>query len=65
MKVKELKGLYKEAREKGKEEFTADGCLLVTDYAKYLIEALDMQHIGDDVELDMTQTIISFKDKGE
>jgi len=65
MKVKELKALYKDVRENNDTEFTADGCLLLTDYAKYLIEALDMQNIGDDVELDMTQPIIDFKDKGE
>ena len=47
-KLKRLKQAYAQAVEEEAEEFTFDGNVFVTGYAKYLIEYLELRFTGQD-----------------
>lgn len=50
----EFKKLYKKAADKKAEMFEVNGAVLLTDYAKYLIEYLEhIQHFPEEMEIDL------------
>ena len=61
--VKDLKKAYLKADREGKEQFEIDGFVLVTGYAKYLLEYLKSKGVPDGKPLKsfMTQPIIDTK----
>ena len=49
--LKQLKQLYAQAEKKGDSEFVFEGKTLVTNFAKYLIEYLELQKLDKNQEL--------------
>jgi len=51
---KQLKEAYKKAVEEKAEAFSFDGHLLVTDYAKYLIQHQENEGVTDETKITLT-----------